>query len=69
MKKLILVLTMMLLSSTIFAKQKVEYFRYTCVNVARACKDDLDALIDKGYKIISFSLYYGCRCMVVVYEE
>ncbi len=69
MKKFIIILSLLLVSSVMFAKQKVEYFRYgLAFNVASAAKNDLDDLIDRGYKIISFSLDYNQRCMIVVYE-
>ena len=69
MKKIMLVLLFTLVANCIQAKQQVEYYRYwVCMNVAEAASDDLKELIKKGYKIISFSLDYSQKTMIVVYE-
>lgn len=70
MKKIIALLSLLLVGSVMSAKQKVEYYRYNLsFNVASAAKTDLESLISKGYVIISFSLDYEQKCMVVVYDD
>ena len=70
MKKIILILGMLLVGFVMSAKQCVEYYRYNfSFNVASDAKSDLEELILKGYKIISFSLDYQQKCMVVVYDD
>lgn len=70
MKKLLIMLTLLLVGSVVSAKQCVVYFRYgLSLNVASSAKGDLDRLISEGYKIISFSLDYEQKCMVVVYDD
>ena len=70
MKKLFATLLIMFTVSFCFAKQRCEYYRYNfSINVASDAKKTLDELISKGKKIISFSLDYQQKCMVVVFEE
>lgn len=52
------------------AKQHIKYFRYNlCFNVAEKAKCDLENLINQGNKIVSFSLDYQQKCMVVCYDD
>lgn len=61
---------MLLAGSVVSAKQCVSYYRYNLsFNVASDAKATLDNLISKGFKIISFSLDYGQKCMLVVYDD
>ena len=70
MKKIILMLGLFLFGSVLSAKQYVEYYRYNfSFNVASDAKDNLDALISQGNKIVSFSLDYSQKCMIVVYDD
>lgn len=70
MKKVLLILSLVLMGSVMSARQHVEYYRYNfSFNVASDVKDNLEALIDKGYKIIAFSLDYSQKCMIVVYDD
>ena len=70
MKKILLILSLVLMGSVMSARQRVEYYRYNfSFNVASDAKDNLEALIDKGYKIISFSLDYSQKCMIVIYDD
>ena len=70
MKKLLIMLVLLSVSSVVSAKQCVEYYRYNfSFNVASDAKGDLEKLISKGFKIISFSLDYTQRCMLVVYDD
>jgi hypothetical protein len=64
MKKILLILSLVLMGSVISARQYVEYYRYNfSFNVASDAKDDLETLIKKGFKIISFSLDYSQKCI------
>lgn len=70
MKKIILLLMFTLVSNFLQAKQIVEYYRYyMTVNVALSASNDLKTLIEKGYRIISFSLDYSQKTMIVVYDD
>ncbi|MBP5422698.1 MAG: hypothetical protein J6Y78_09690 [Paludibacteraceae bacterium] len=70
MKKLLTMLVLLLVGSVVSAKQCVEYYRYNLsLNVANAAKADLESLISRGFKIVSFSLDYSQKCMVVVYDD
>ena len=70
MKRFLILLVLLLVGSVVSARQHVEYYRYNfSFNVASDAKDNLEALIDKGYKIISFSLDYSQKCMIVVYDD
>jgi hypothetical protein len=70
MRKIILILSMLLVGSVMSAKQCVEYYRYNfSFNVASDAKSDLEDLISKGYRIIGFSLDYKQSCMIVVYDD
>lgn len=69
MKKFLFILAL-LLSSIVSAKQCVEYHRYNfSLNVANDAKNDLQELISSGFKIVSFSLDYSQKCMIVVYDD
>lgn len=70
MKKLLILLALLLAGSVVLAKQCIEYYRYNfSLNVAASAKDSLDNLISQGYEIISFSLDYSQKCMVVAYDD
>lgn len=70
MKRFLILLVLLLVGSVVSAKQCVEYYRYNFVwNVASSAKTDLENLISKGFKIISFSLDYQQACMIVVYDD
>ena len=70
MKKLFAVLTILFCTSCIFAKQYVTYKRYIAtLNVAKSCSDDVQTLIDAGYRIVSVSLDYQQKCAIIVYED
>lgn len=70
MKKFLFILALVFASFTVSAKQCAEYYRYNLsMNVAQSARDDLRELISSGYKIISFSLDYSQRCMIVVYDN
>jgi hypothetical protein len=70
MKKLLTMLILLLVGFVVSAKQCVEYYRYNLsFNVASDAKADLESLISKGFKIVSFSLDYSQKCMVVVYDD
>lgn len=70
MKKLLILLMLLVVGSIASAKQKVEYYRYNLSwNVASDAKTDLENLISKGFKIISFSLDYSQKCMLIVYDD
>ena len=70
MKRLLILLVLLLVGSVVSAKQCVEYYRYNfSFNVANDAKADLGKLISQGFKIISFSLDYSQKCMVVVYDD
>lgn len=64
---LILALTM---TVSVFAKQVVKYYRYNLsLNVAANAQSDLERLIEQGNTIVSFSLDYQQKCMLIVYEN
>jgi len=70
MKKTLVLLALLLVGSVASAKQCVVYYRYNIsFNVASDAKADLDKLISQGLKIISFSLDYSQKCMIVVYDD
>ena len=70
MKKILIMLVLLLVGSVVSAKQCVEYYRYiVSFNVASDAKADLEKLISQGFKIVSFSLDYSQKCMVVVYDD
>lgn len=70
MKRFLILLVLLLIGSVVSAKQYVEYYRYNLSwNVASDAKADLDRLISQGFKIISFSLDYEQKCMIVVYDD
>lgn len=70
MKRIVIFLILVLIGMVASAKQYVQYFRYNfSFNVAQDAKCDLDDLIAKGNKIVSFSLDYSQKCMIVVYED
>lgn len=70
MKKILIFLALMSIPFMAIAKQKVQYFRYNlCLNVAEKAKGDLENLISQGNKIVSFSLDYQQKCMVVCYDD
>lgn len=70
MKKLLILLALLLVGSVVSAKQRVEYYRYNLSwNVASDAKTDLENLISKGFRIISFSFDYTQRCMLIVYDD
>ncbi len=70
MKKLFIMLVLLLVGFVMSAKQYVEYYRYNfSFNVADSAKCDLDKIISQGYKIISFSLDYSQKCMIVVFDD
>lgn len=70
MKKILAVMVAILCMSTLSAKQCVKYYRYNfSINVAESASTDLERLIRSGNKIVSFSLDYHQRCMVVVYDD
>ena len=70
MKRLLILLVLLLVGSVVSAKQCVAYYRYNLsFNVASSAKTDLENLISKGFKIISFSLDYQQSCMIVVYDD
>lgn len=70
MKKIFIIFGLLTCLSTLHAKQCVEYFRYNfSFNVANDASTTLQSIIDKGYKIISFSLDYEQKCMIVVYDD
>ena len=70
MKRFLIILFLLLVGSVVSAKQRVEYYRYNfSFNVASDAKADLEKLISQGFKVISFSLDYGQKCMIVVYKE
>lgn len=70
MKKFLILLVLLLVGSVVSAKQCVEYYRYNLSwNVASDAKTDLENLISKGFKIISFSLDYSQKCMLIVYDD
>lgn len=70
MKRFLILLVLLLVGSVVSAKQHVEYYRYNfSFNVASDAKADLEKLISQGFKIISFSLDYSQKCMVVVYDD
>lgn len=70
MKKIIAVMVAAFCMSTLSAKQCVKYLRYNfSLNVAQSTSSDLEKFISSGNKIISFSLDYKKKCMVVVYDD
>lgn len=70
MKKILAIMVAVLCMSTLSAKQYVKYFRYNfSLNVAESASTDLENLIRSGNKIVSFSLDYQQKCMVVVYDD
>lgn len=70
MKKILAIMVAVLCMSTLSAKQCVKYFRYNfSLNVAESASTDLESLIRSGNKIVSFSLDYQQKCMVVVYDD
>ena len=70
MKRFLILLVLLLVGSVVSAKQYVEYYRYNfSFNVASDAKSDLEKIIFNGFKIISFSLDYSQKCMVVVYDD
>lgn len=70
MKKIFAVIVAALCMSTISAKQVVKYYRYNLsLNVASDAQKDLEKLIASGNKIVSFSLDYQQKCMLVVYDD
>lgn len=70
MKKILAVMVAILCMSTLSAKQCVEYYRYNfSFDVAASASNDLKGLISSGNKIISFSLDYQQKCMIVVYDD
>lgn len=70
MKRFLILLVLLMAGSVMSAKQCVEYYRYNfSFNVASDAKTDLDKLISQGFKVISFSLDYGQKCMIVVYDD
>ena len=70
MKRFLIMLVLLLVGSVVSAKQRVKYYRYNfSFNVASDAKADLEKLISQGFKVISFSLDYGQKCMVVVYDD
>lgn len=70
MKKLLILLALLLVGSVVSAKQRIEYYRYNLSwNVASDAKTDLERLISEGFKIISFSLDYSQKCMLIVYDD
>ena len=70
MKKLLTMLLLLLVASVVSARQRVEYYRYNfSFNVAKDAEADLNKLISRGFKIVSFSLDYSQKCMVVVYDD
>ncbi len=70
MKKLFIMLALLLVGSVMSAKQCTVYYRYDfSFNVASSAKADLDKLISQGFKIVSFSLDYSQKCMLVVYDD
>lgn len=70
MKKILAIMVAVLCMSTLSAKQCVKYFRYNfSMNVAESASSDLEKLINSGNKIISFSLDYQQKCMLVVYDD
>ncbi len=63
-------LGLFLFGSVLSAKQYVEYYRYNfSFNVASDAKSDLENLFSQGNKIVSFSLDYSQKCMIVVYDD
>ena len=70
MKKLLIMLILLLFSAVVSAKQYVECYRYTfSLNVASDATESLNNLISRGFKIISFSLDYAHKYMIVVYDD
>lgn len=70
MKNILFVLGFLFCLTSLNAKQFVEYYRYNFnLNVAKSATTDLENLIKNGFKIVSFSLDYQQKCMVVVYED
>ena len=70
MKKILVGLVLFACSVGCFAKQKVEYYRYNLsMNIAQSAEKDLEKLIASGNKIVSFSLDYAQKCMLVVYDD
>ena len=70
MKKILMIIVAVFCTSTLSAKQCVEFYRYNfSLNVAESATKDLEKLISFGNKIISFSLDYQQKCMVVVYDD
>ena len=70
MKKILAVMVAVLCMSTLSAKQCVKYYRYNLsINVAESASKELERLINSGNKIVSFSLDYQQKCMLVVYDD
>ena len=70
MKKILILLALISIPFMATAKQQVRYFRYHfCLNVAEKAKCDLEDIINKGNKIVSFSLDYKQMCMIVCYDD
>lgn len=70
MKKIFAIIVAALCMSALSAKQYVKYYRYNLsINVAESASKDLEKLISSGNKIVSFSLDYQQKCMVVVYDD
>lgn len=70
MKKILILLALMSLPFMATAKQNVKCFRYNfCLNVAEKAKCDLENIINQGNKIVSFSLDYKQKAMIVCYDD
>lgn len=70
MKKILILLAMMSIPFLATAEQHVKYFRYNlCLDVAGRAKCDLESIINQGNKIVSFSLDYEQKAMVVCYDD
>lgn len=70
MKKILAVMVAILCMSTLSAKQCVKYYRYNLsINVAKSASKELERLINSRNKIVSFSLDYQQKCMLVVYDD
>ena len=70
MKKILILLVLMSIPFIATAKQNVKYFSYKfCFNINEKAKCDLESLINQGNKIVSFSLDYHLKAMVVCYDD
>lgn len=71
MKKLLITLALLSASAVASAKQHVACYRYAyfSVGIADRATADLDKLISQGYKIVSFSLNFDVKYMIVIYDD